>query len=304
MNLFVNVTLVFTLLIQSTFVSASVIAKKFNSIEHLDYGVQANNSNLDYIEQLLPDIPLSRTGKSFLTVNKTGFDVLNSESQKNWVLSDYKKFISKDTSKTILDIGSGYGRISHIALDKNKTVIANDIAIEHLLYTRKIARAKELNLNNLYLNNSHFPNDIAIKNDTLDAVVLYRIIHFLSSKEIELGLENIHKWLRKGGQVFIVVLAPQHKEYSNWFLPTYNSRWASGNKWPGEGLDSAKALPLQKYNLPKYLHVMDERPLKHALEKQKFTVVKTGFVDMRRFGSNQRPKRDGRESFGIIAMKN
>jgi SAM-dependent methyltransferase len=287
--------------LQSACVNASDVSQKFNTIEQSNYGVHAANDKLDDIEKSLPDIPVSKTGKSFLTVNKTGFDVLNSENQSNWILHEYSKFMATNDSQTILDIGSGYGRISHMALDRNKIVIANDIAIEHLIYTRKIAKSQGLNLKNLYLNNSYFPNEVTIEEGTLDAVVLYRVIHFLSSEEIELGLSKIYKWLKKGGQVFIVVLSPHHKEYSDWFLPLYDDRWNAGNKWPGEGLEVSRALPKQQYNLPEYLHVMDARPLKYALEKHGFATLKADFIDMSRF--NQRG-RDGKESFGIIAVKN
>jgi len=305
MKKFIKVFFIFIIFLQSTFANANDISHIFNAIPQSNFGVQAENNKLDDIEKLLPDIPISKTGKSFLTVNKTGFDVLNSENKDNWVLNDYSNFISTKNPQTILDVGSGYGRISHIALNRNKVVIANDIATEHLIYTRKIAKSQGLDLKNLHLNNSYFPDKITIEDNSLDAVVLYRVIHFLSGEEIELGLSKIYKWLKKGGQIFIVVLSPYHKEYSDWFLPLYNTKWEDGNKWPGEELEVAKALPKQQYNLPKYLHVMDDRPLKYALEKYGFTIIKKGFVDMSRFNSaDYKQGRDGRESFGIIAVKN
>ncbi|MDX1916749.1 MAG: class I SAM-dependent methyltransferase [Rickettsiaceae bacterium] len=305
MNKVMKTIFIFLVFLQGIYVNANDISQKFNTINQLNYGVQATNTKLDDIEKLLPDIPVSKTGKSFLTVNKTGFDVLDTENQANWVLDAYSKFISRNIPQTILDIGSGYGTISRMALKHNKVVIANDIAAEHLIYARKITKSQGLDLKNLYLNNSYFPSKIKVENDTLDAVVLYRVIHFLSPQEIEFGLSEIYKWLKRGGQVFIVVLSPQHKEYSDWFLPIYNAKWHSGNKWPGEGLEVSKALPKQQYNLPKYLHVMDDRPLQYALEKSGFTILKKGFIDMSRFNSSDNSKkRDGKESFGIIAVKN
>lgn len=305
MNKIIKITFIFSVFFYTPCVNANDLNTKFNSIERSSFGIKATHDELDDLEKFLPEIPLSKTGKSFLTVNKTGFDVLNSESQQNWVLNEYCNFLKANTPQRILDIGAGYGRISHIGLKHDKILIANDIAIEHLMHTRKKAKLNGLNIENLYLNNSYFPNDIAIENETLDAVVLYRVIHFLSPDEIELGLAKIYKGLKKGGKVFIVVLSPQHKEYSDWFLPIYNAKWNAGDKWPGVNLDVSKALPKQEYNLPKHLHVMDERPLAYALEKQGFLIAKYGFVDMRRFNSSKgKHKRDGRGSFGIIAVKN
>lgn len=300
----IEVILIFFVFLHNAYAEDNDASQKFHSIEMSNYGVQATNSKLDDIEKLLPGIPISKTGKSYLTVNKTGFDVLETENQDNWVLHAYSKFVTTNIPQTILDVGSGYGALSRMALTHNKVVIANDIATEHLIYTRKIAKSQNLNLRNLYLNNSHFPNTIEIENGTLDAVILYRVIHFLSPQEIDLGLSKIYKWLKNGGQVFIVVLSPHHKGYSDWFLPIYNEKWDAGNKWPGEGLEVSKALPEQEYNLPEYLHVMDDRPLKYALEKHGFTILKSGFVDMSRFNSaDNGKKRDGKESFGIIAVK-
>ena len=115
------------------------------------------------------------------------------------------------------------------------------------------------------------------------------------------ALAKIGNWLIPGGQVFIVVMAPQHKEFSNWFLPIYEQRWQDGNNWPGM-LKVRKALPEQAYNLPEYLHVMDERPLRKALENLNFTIVNSGFISLKSFASKA-DDRDGKEAFGIIAAK-
>ena len=277
---------------------------KFHSIPNSNLGVHASDSNLDELEKLFSTPPRSKTGKSLLTLNKMGFDVLDTENLSAWLLSEFTEFIKEKKQKTILDVGCGYGRISHLALAQNHKVIANDLMVEHLVYVRKAAHLRGLNMKNLYLKNAFFPNEMEFDKNSLDAVVLYRVIHFLSPEEIENGLAKIYTWLKPGGKVFIVVLAPQHKAYSDWFLPIYNARWESGDKWPGNKLSVHKALPAQEYNLPKYLHVMDDRPLKNVLEKHGFRIKKSGFVNMSRFSTkHDKYKRDGNESFGIIAEK-
>jgi SAM-dependent methyltransferase len=284
--------------------NANQLNDKFNSIKVSTFGVEAKKVELDGLEKILPDIKLSKTGKSLLTVNKMGYDILNGETESNWLISDFTQLVKSEQGKTILDIGSGYGRISHIALKQNHNVISNDIAAEHLLHNRKIAKSNGLSIENLYLNNNHFPDKLSMPNNSLDAVVLYRVVVFLSPDEMEEGISNVHKWLKKGGKFYIVSLSPFHNDYSEWFLPIYNAKWESGDKWPGVNLEVEKALPKQAYNLPKYLHIMDERPLEYALKNAGFEIEKKEFIDMTRFGSkNDKIKRDGKESFGIIAVK-
>jgi len=264
-------------------------------------GIHATAVGLDNLTPLLADPPKSDTGKSLLTVNKMGFDVLNNtKTQQSWIILDILDFL-KTAKSPVLDVGCGYGQITLIALAAGNTVIANDLATEHLLHLRKSALEAKLPIDSLYLSKVAFP-DLAIPDNTLSAVVLHRILHFLPPAQVELGLANVKKWLAPGGKVFIVVMAPQHKEFSSWFLPLYDQKWANGDKWPGAGLPVAKALPDQAYNLPSSLHVMDERPLRYALEKQGFVIEKIAYVDMKQFGKDS-TTRDGHEAIGVIAVK-
>ena len=277
----------------------------FDSIDKSNLGVNSDNILLDDLEsQLPPEPPISKTGKSFLAVNKSGFNVVDREDQYNWLISEYSEFIQKSNVQSILDLGSGYGRMSHIALSFNKEiVISNDIAIEHLLYTRKIAKLKQLSVKNLYLNNSSFPHDIHMEEQSLDAVVLFRFLHFLPPEDIELGFSKLYSWLKKDGMIFIIVMSPHNKDYSDWFLPIYNARWEAGDKWPGMDLKVADALPEQHYNLPDYLNVMDDRPLRYVLENRGFEVRRNGFISLRNFGCNDANENNSNESFGMAAVK-
>lgn len=264
------------------------------------FGVRANAPFLDDIENTLPDNPpLSRTGKSLLTYNKQGFDIIDPDTaKKSFLIHAIAKF-SKNTRQPMLEIGGGYGRLSKIMLEQGATVIENDLDLRHLIYGRKLLEP-ELR-EHLYLNTFKFPRGMILPPNSLSGVVMYRVLHLMTPDEIEEGFAKIKRWLVPGGKLFIAVLPPQHVEYQDKVLKHYEQRWNKGDPWPGAGLKSEILLPQQAYGLPENLHVMDERPLKKALEKYGFMVEEYGFIDMKRF--HGQTSNDGQELFGLIAVK-
>ncbi|MBS0286473.1 MAG: class I SAM-dependent methyltransferase [Proteobacteria bacterium] len=264
------------------------------------FGLLATDPLLDEIEKdLPPEPPLSHTGKSLVTFNKQGFDVVDAATAQDSFLIQSISDFSKHATHPILEIGGGYGRLSQIMLAQGATVIENDLDMRHLIYGRKLI-APELR-DHLYLNAHRFPRAVILKPNSLSGVVLHRVIHLMTPDEIEEGFAKINKWLVPGGKIFIAVLPPQHIKYRDKVLATYEQRWQQGQAWPGAGFNSKMLLPEQAYALPKTLHVMDERPLKLALEKYGFKVEKYGFIPMKKFHGTKEDA--GKELFGLVAVK-
>ena len=275
---------------------------KFKELPKSEFGIKANDADVMSLSKDISEPKLSHTGKSYTTVNHMGFDVLNtSESINSWLVIDFLEFI-KDAKKPVLDVGAGYGSISLLALAQGNTVVANDIAPEHLLSISKFALGRHLPLEKLYFNPNSFPGEMNFPANSLGAVMLHRVIHFMTPEQITTGLAKISRWLTPGGKVFIVVMSPQHKQFAGWFLPIYEQKWQEGDEWPGVNLPIQKALPDQAYNLPEVMHVMDDRPLRLALEKLGFIVEKSDFISMKHFATKP-GERDGKEAVGIIAVK-
>lgn len=296
-----KVVIFVTLACSSFIILAEALQEEFQKLKAVSYGVSALEPKLLELSRQYNLSPrLADSGKSSVTLNKTGYDVLTKEiMQENWVIKDFLSFATKAKSP-ILDVGAGYGGITSSALEKGASVIYNDIDVRHLLVGyRKIKDKHTHGLEKLYLNERSFPQETTFPNQSLSAVMLHRIIHFLLPDEIEKGFDDIRDWLEPGGRIYIVVMAPQHIGFRDWFLPIYNKRWSDGVLWPGNGLDVERALPDQAMNLPKNLHVMDERPLVLSLKKRDFIIEKVGFVSMKKLGIES--NRDGREAFGVIA---
>lgn len=288
----------------SPFLEASPLIQKLNQFfkNFSGFGVPATDPQLDNFAKNFPvDAPLSHTGKTLLTYNRFGFDVLDPATiQESWLARAILEF-AKSASHPVVDIGGGYGRLTkHLLQNKAITVIYNDICFHHLMYGRQ--QVPRSNHPRLYLNNKRFPDKIDFPDASLSAVILYRVIHFLESVEIEAGFKKIARWLIPGGKVFIAVLPPHHGEYREKVLPVYEKEWEKGNPWPGHGWSTYEILPNQAYALPKTLHVMDQRPLILALEKNGFIIEHYGFISMKKFGI-ENPLRDGKELFGLIARK-
>lgn len=283
------------------FLTQAIAAPSFKCLQNQHkYGIPATSTVLDEIEKTLPtEPPLSKSGKSLVTINKFGFDVIDDASlQESWLVNDIVQF-SKTAKSPMLEIGGGYGRLSKHMLNAGATVIYNDLEPSHLIYGRKNISPSQRE--HLYLNAFVFPRGMILKPNTLSGVVMYRVAHFMQPDEFEEGIAKIKRWLVPGGKIFIAVLPPQHGEFRDKVLSTYEKRWQEGNLWPGYSFSSLEILPEQAYALPRHLHLMDQRPLESVLKKYGFTVEKTGFIDMKKFGNSE--KRTGQELFGIVAKK-
>lgn len=277
-------------------VESSLLAK----LAHIQsaYGIPGDHGELIKLSDSFHEQPKpSQTGKTKLTFNNTGFDVLDAEHvTHNWVIQD--ALTHCNANKQLLDIGGGYGAITKDALSKGTTVVYNDLCDQHLIIGYQgidPAYRSKITLNNQAVEKLELPEN------SFDIIVAHRILHFLPPKDVEQSIANFAKWLKPNGRLYIVTLSPTHIAYRDSFLPTYNQKWKDGNEWPGYPLNTQDALPAQAYALPKTLHVMDERPLRKALEKNGLTVAKTDYVSTKKLGVEK--DRDGRESFGIIAQK-
>lgn len=265
------------------------------SIKTPGIGLRADSPLFDELPVYSPILSKNKT--SLLTFNKMGFDVLFNHT--TWVTEGFINFCQQHPGEYVLDVGTGYGFLSHRALSKKVKVISNDIDLKHLLYIRKEVKNHE-NMSRLFLNINPFPH-LEIPNDFLSAVLLHRVLHFMSGEEIDLGLENVRRWLKVGGKVYIVVMSSDHIAFRDQVLPEFEERKKNGDPWPGMYLDVNKYLPDQAYGLPEKLHIMDQEILRKALERHGFEVEEIGYISMKNFGAEK--KRDGKEAVGVIAVK-
>ena len=197
----------------------------------------------------------------------------------------------------VLDIGCAYGIATLPALERTSSaVIANDICPEHLVLIAKQAAPEARS--RLFLAAKKFPEEVDFPENSLGAVLMSRVLHFLRGEDIEKGFEKIAKWLAPGGKLFIITATPYQKPIQD-LISLYEERWEQGDPWPGYIPDYAQRNGYD--NLFPFLNVMDERPLKKSLEKAKLVMESTEFVD--RQNTVPRIALDGREGIGVVAIK-
>lgn len=236
----------------------------------------------------IPAPIISNTGKAFVTENKLGFDVLETES--NWVIETFINDITKDM--LVLDVGSGYGTLTRNALSKGATVVSNDLSESQLLYNLK--HVLPIDRERLYLNDRDI-KQIVFAENSFNLIIFHRVLHFFKGKEIEDILKKSHAWLKPGGKIYIVMMSKDHIAFRDKIV------YDSSKEWPGEDLVVvAQHLPEQAYALPATLHVVSVDTLQQQLEKIGFKIEKGDFVALKKVGTGNR---DGKEAVGIIATK-
>lgn len=214
-----------------------------------------------------------------------------------------------------LDIGTGYGLVALAALHAGAWVIANDVEPRHLReLERRLKRdtdgdagagagsgVQDAGRSRLTLCPGAFPRDLFFQEGTLGAVHCANVFHFLTGRQLELGMGRIARWLRPGGKLFVQAATPYRTPFAA-FVPEYEQRVAAGEKWPGwvEKL-SAICTHRQVSQMPRSMHFLDDRVLERL-------AVEAGLIVERAWlaAGDDLPADlcvDGRETACLIALK-
>lgn len=255
------------------------------------FAIPAESKVLDRESQKL-ETPSPASDGKIPTLNQKGY--MTPESDK--ISDEFIECAAKWGKQGVpsIDVGAAYGIISLLALEKGAILIANDVEKRHLLILRK--KASKRNISRLFLNTRSFPEHTTFPANSVGAILLRRVIHSLKPAQLELALDKVVQWLRPGGSVFIVTMSPFHYSLKG-FDAIYEERLNQGNPWPGEILNMRSYISDCDKDILNYLHVMDTRPLIHALEKRGL-VIKRSYL----FGY-KRSKSRGIDTSGYCAIE-
>lgn len=118
------------------------------------------------------------------------------------------KLLGDETFGTLLDIGTGTGRILDVLSDRYEEGIGIDLSHEMLGVAR--ANIEKAGLANAYV---RFGDLYALpfENDSVDLVTIHHVLHFLEDPLV--ALAEAARVLRPGGKLLIVDFAPHEVEF-------------------------------------------------------------------------------------------
>ncbi|MCX6593394.1 MAG: class I SAM-dependent methyltransferase [Acidobacteria bacterium] len=202
-----------------------------------------------------------------------------------------------------LDIGAGFGVAALAAVKAGASVIANDLEPAHQAEIERRAQegCTELERVRLQVIGGRFPEELQFEPESLGAVHLSNVLHFLSGKQLEPGIQAVARWLRPGGKLFVQAATPYQSPFAA-FLPEYERRLAAQEPWPGWlpkiGL---YAKHRQMGQMPKAMHLLDDQVLRRVAVAAGLAVEQATLT--RREDLPHGLWLDGRETVVLVAVK-
>lgn len=110
--------------------------------------------------------------------------------------------------ETLLDIGTGTGRMLELFADRIGQGLGIDLSPEMLTVARTMIMEKGLTNCGARLGDMY---DLPVESDSQDVVVIHQVLHF--ADEPEAAIDEVARVLRPGGKVIIVDFAPHDAEF-------------------------------------------------------------------------------------------
>jgi len=208
----------------------------------------------------------------------------------------------------VLEIGAGYGLACLEALKLGaKHYAANDMDERHLkILAREVKEINPAYLSNVKLISGEFPTAVQPPSQSYDAILIARVLHFMTPDQIKATLMEAHRTLKPGGRIYAVMLTPYVKGYAS-FIPEFERRVQAKHPFPGyvdNLFDYADAtiIPANALrNTDKPFLFFDTRSARSCFEEAGFIVEKA--VEMPLAYKSKIWQLDGRENVGVIARK-
>ncbi len=229
------------------------------------------------------------------TLNQTGLAI---EHVDDAYTTAFVEFAARAPGPA-LEIGAAFGAASLQVLKRNVPIIANDIDPRHLEILKERTPPAQRPL--LRLMPGRFPGDLELAPESLGAVLISRVMHFMTPREIESAVAKLWAALVPGGKVFAVVDTIYLKSVQA-FMPTYRERKARGDEWPG-WCENFREVVVPEFRAiaPETAHFLDEDTFPPFFLRAGFQIEQSSFIPRPYYPDAIRL--DGRESFGVIAVR-
>jgi ubiquinone/menaquinone biosynthesis C-methylase UbiE len=206
-----------------------------------------------------------------------------------------------ETKGTLLEVAAGYGHIVIKALEAGaRTMFANEIDARQLAIIK--ARTPLQYADKLVCCLGQFPEHLDFPDASFDGIYNARLFHFFDGDRIRASLTKFYRWLKVGGQIFLV----NDAIYGTVFRPlitVYEKQIAAGDEWPGFIRDVRSCIPKYLHPEPfsKVMNFMDPTVLIRELNRAGFTVTTASFYPYT--GNFALGRLDGRELAAVVGLK-
>jgi len=242
------------------------------------------------------EMPAANSAGLIPTLNRKGFmnETLNQVSQ---AFVDY----AASCEFQLLDMGCAYGVATLPALAAGANVTACDMDAGHVaILQSRVPQDQRWQLTPCV---GEMP-DIEFIRETFGAVHCSRLVHFLKPDDTRLAFEQMAKWLRPGGKLFLISDTP-YAGYWSATVPDYLARKAAGEEWPGFIDDTRPLLRPDSRKAqsdgPFHLNPLDPDLLIREVERVGLTVEDARFLPSVSKAKRERPL--SKNQAGVIAIK-
>lgn len=222
----------------------------------------------------------------------------------------FKPFIeiSQTPGAKVIDIGTTYGLTCQNALKAGcKDYTAIDLDERHLkILAKNVAEMNPTYLNHLKLISGSFPSEINLPLNHYDAILMARVLQFMTPQEISAALTKAYDYLKPGASIYAVLLTPYVEGYAS-FIPEFNKRLDAGDEFPGfvenkiDYIDKTIP-PLNRHSDPTgHICFFNTKTAQRIFEKAGFIVEKSEYSPLAYKSDSW--KLDGREYVVLIAKK-
>ncbi|MDG1437082.1 MAG: methyltransferase domain-containing protein [Rickettsiaceae bacterium] len=203
---------------------------------------------------------------------------------------------AKNAKKPVMEIGPAYGWLTHQALKVGAKVVSVDICKEHL--EAVVIDAPKEYLDNLYIYQGKFPDEVIFQSESFDSIMASRILHFLEGEDFEKGLGKIWNWLIPGGKFIATNCSIFHSCVKGKMSKIFQERIKNNEPWPGMATYNDFDSVHDEY-AASFLNCFYKEQLEELLKKHGFRIETINYFD---YPTDSWPD-EGKGHIGFVATK-
>lgn len=236
------------------------------------------------------------------TMNQSGYMFTKFDP----IVDRWLESVVKNPDQVLFEVGGAYGNVARAVLEKGiKKYYLNDREEKHLkLFARQLKEdKKEHLLPSIELIVGNCPNDVKLRDNSLDAILANKVLLFFTPDTIDSFIVWMKKGLKIGGLVYVFTVSPFYRGHEE-VLAGYEERKKGGVRFPG-WCPSCEKMDVRKiYNplvRPTSILYMEMSTLKELFEQHGFQIVEE--FDLAIINEKNPEWRPGKDMAGIIAKK-